>query len=102
MEKIRNKALADAKLAKQLAQISFVLGTFFLIIHLLIKSEMTIVIGFTYLLIALHFNAIVFVNIIYNAIVYPKLLKMQFSAIGYLFINIPVVLIYIQITIKTI
>uniref|UniRef100_UPI004048DFC1 hypothetical protein n=1 Tax=Flavobacterium sp. TaxID=239 RepID=UPI004048DFC1 len=97
MNEHKEKIISDGKLAKLLALLSFSIGTFLLVLFYITKNEIIIIIGFYYVITALLFNSIVFINLIFNLIVYKTMYWFQLKSTFILLLNIPITLLYLKI-----
>lgn len=97
MNEHKEKIISDGKLAKLLALLSFSIGTFLLVLFYITKNEIIIIIGFYYVITALLFNGIVFINLIFNLIVYKTMYWFQLKSTFILLLNIPITLLYLKI-----
>lgn len=97
MEDYKEKILSDGNLAKLLAFLSFSIGTLLFVLFCITKSETLIIIGFYYVITALFFNSIVFINLVFNLIVYKTMYGFQLKCVFILLLNIPITLLYLRI-----
>ena len=88
----------QGKFSTELAIGSFMVGTLFLVLHLLFPNEDGIVIlGFLYVLFACLINGLMLINLIYHFIILPE--QREYIAIKALILlsNIPITYLYILI-----
>jgi hypothetical protein len=97
MGNYKEKIISDGNLAKLLALLSFSIGTLFLVLFCITRNEIIIIIGFYYVITAILFNSIVFINLIFNLIVYKTMYWFQLKSTFILLINIPITLLYLKI-----
>ncbi|CAM4100908.1 hypothetical protein FLJU110815_16810 [Flavobacterium jumunjinense] len=102
MNEHKEKIISDRNLAKLLALLSFSIGTFLLVLFYITKNEIIIIIGFYYVITALLFNSIVFINLIFNLIVYKTMYWFQLKSTFILLLNIPITLLYLKIVFQQI
>lgn len=88
----------NGKFSKELAIISFVIGTFLLVLQKMAPDNFNILfIGLLYVLFAILVNGIMFFNLAYHFIVLPKYREYIAIKILILLANIPVTILYILI-----
>lgn len=97
MENCKEKIISDGNLAKLLALLSFSIGTLLLVLFCITKNEIIIIVGFYYVITAMLFNSIVFINLVFNLIVYKTMYGFQLKNTFILLLNIPITLLYLKI-----
>ena len=81
----------------QLAIGSFIIGTLLLLLHLQFTTSTIIIIGFVFVALAILFNGIVLVNLIYLLITQKNHFEYFTIKILILLANIPVTIVYLKI-----
>lgn len=101
MEDYNQKVISDGNLAKIVFILSFSIGTLILALFKITRHETFIVIGFYYVIAAFFFNFILFVNLVYDLIVYKTMQIFLLKHILLLLINIPIALFYLYSVFKS-
>ncbi len=90
-------------LAIQMAIVSFSIGTFILLLHFVLKnSDLVIIIGIYYLVIAFIVNGIMLLKLIFDWVTESKNRKSTLLQITILLINIPIAFFYFYLVIVSI
>ena len=90
-------------LAIQMAIVSFSIGTFILLLHFVLKnSDLVIIIGIYYLVIAFIVNGIMLLKLIFDWVTESKNRKSTLLQITILLINIPIAFFYFYLVIASI
>ena len=97
MEDYSKTIIKDGNLAKIIALISFTFGTLLLILYKVNHTESYVIIGLVYVIIALFFNSIMFLKLMYNLIVYKQLYLFQLGSLLILLLNIPITFFYMHL-----
>ena len=89
--------------AIQMAIVSFSIGTFILLLHFVLKnSDLVIIIGIYYLVIAFIVNGIMLLKLIFDWVTESKNRKSTLLQITILLINIPIAFFYFYLVIVSI
>lgn len=97
MEDYSKTIISDGNLAKIIALISFTFGTLLLLLYKIDQSDNYVMIGLIYVIIALFFNTIMFLKLMYNLIVYKQLYLFQLGSITIILLNIPITFFYMHL-----
>lgn len=90
-------------LAIQMAIVSFSIGTFILLLHFVLKnSDLVIIIGIYYLVIAFIVNGLMLLKLIFDWVTESKNRKSTLLQITILLINIPIAFFYFYLVITSI
>ena len=81
----------------RLAIISFSIGTVLFLLHLAITAEITLTIGFVYVLLALGVNSITFLFILLHAVFTYKDIKEHSIVILVMLVNLPIAYLYLSL-----
>ncbi|WP_394747074.1 hypothetical protein [Spongiimicrobium salis] len=79
----------------RLAAISFSLGSIIVILHLMTKAEITVVIGFVYVILALGLNSFTFLFILLHGLFNFKDIKEHGITLIVMLLNLPIAYSYL-------
>jgi hypothetical protein len=97
---VTHSQFAPGRFSSYLTLISFLLGTMFLILHLIFpKTPQIIVAGYIYVLIAIISNTIMLLVLLYQFLIYRFFRETIAIRILILLANIPIALLYLNIVI---
>lgn len=97
MGRYKQRIHEDGKLAVILAIVSFIIGTLLFLSYVYTLSDNLIYTGIIYVAIALFFNIIMLLRLLFNWIVLKELRGYLFLRIVILCLNIPICLYYIKL-----